>query len=120
MLRLLDPSRPAHDLEIQELVTELLDAIAEVPASSPLLELLVMPLFIAGADALAKHSRYYVIFRLDEIKARSGFSNPAPKDILRKVWDARAMQDPEDDTNVPWMRFVRPKLLPLAQGTEDN
>ncbi|KAI1628731.1 C6 zinc finger domain protein [Exophiala viscosa] len=106
MMRLLEPSRPAKDAKIESLVTQVLDNIAEVPVSSPLLELLVLPLFIAGADAMTKHSRYYVIFRLDEIKGRSGFANPAPKDLLRQVWQTRDSPSTEDELNVPWMRFT--------------
>lgn len=89
ILRLLDPSRPASDPELQYHVCATLDATADVPKTCALIELLIAPLFVAGAEAIAKHSRRFVLTLIEEIGDRSGMSNPAPRTLLRKVWDAR-------------------------------
>ncbi|PLB47495.1 hypothetical protein P170DRAFT_193531 [Aspergillus steynii IBT 23096] len=106
ILRLLDPYQPASAPEIQDCVTKILDATAKVPADCSIIELLIMPLFMAGADTLVPHSQYYVMSRLNEIERRSEFRNPVPMDLLRKVWDARAIQSPDDERNISWMEFV--------------
>lgn len=105
-LRLLDVTETAEALRIQESVTAILDSIAEIPAENPLIELMVLPIFMAGADCLSPHSRHYILMRLAEIKARSEMSNAAPVEILNKVWKARAGQKKHDKSNVPWMSFV--------------
>lgn len=105
--RLLDVTQPAESPVIQQSVTAILDAVSEITADCPLLELLVMPLFMAGADALSPHSRHYVLLRLDHIKSRAGFGNPLPNKLLHSVWEARANQLKKDRSNIPWMSFVR-------------
>ncbi|KAL1855547.1 hypothetical protein Plec18170_004268 [Paecilomyces lecythidis] len=106
ILRLSDQYQPVEHPEIQRSVTAILDAVAEIPSDCPLLELLVLPLFMAGADAISPFARHYVSIRIEDIKGRSHFQNPMPKDLLRKVWDARAGRDANDNRNVPWMAFT--------------
>lgn len=106
--RLLDPTEPASEKHIQDSVTAILDSVAEIPGSSPLVELLVLPLFMAGADSLSPHSRHYVLLRIAEIKARSEMGLEAPQDLLKKVWQARAQQPKGDTSNVSWILFVSP------------
>jgi hypothetical protein len=105
-LRLLDVTESAEEPRIQESVNAILDAAANIPGESPLIELMVLPLFMAGADCISPHSRHYVLLRIAEIKARSEMSNTAPKRLLEKVWDARNQQAPYERTNVPWMFYV--------------
>ncbi|RDW76785.1 uncharacterized protein DSM5745_06777 [Aspergillus mulundensis] len=102
--RLLDPSRPANSPEIQEAVMMTLDATADIPSDSTLIELLILPLFMAGADSLSRHSQYYVLARLREIERRSEMRNPVPADLLKKVWTARAAQDGLE--NISWRDFT--------------
>lgn len=104
--RLLDVTQAAEAPVIQQSVTAILDAVAEIPADCYLLELLVMPLFMAGTDALSPHSRHYVLLRLEHIKTRAGFGNQLTNKLLHNVWDARANQSKKDRSNIPWMSFV--------------
>lgn len=104
--RLLDPSESASEPRIRDSVSEILDSVANIPSSSPLLELMVLPLFLAGADSLVAHSRHYVILRFEQIKARSEIGNMAFLTLLEKVWNARAEQPKHDTSNIPWMKFV--------------
>ncbi|PWY84536.1 C6 zinc finger domain protein [Aspergillus sclerotioniger CBS 115572] len=106
ILWLLDPSKPASSPDIQECVKRILDATALISPDCSLLELLVLPVFMAGADCLSRHSQYYVLTRLHEIERRSEFRNPVPADLLRKVWDARAAQAPDDSANISWTTFT--------------
>jgi hypothetical protein len=106
ILRLLDPVQQPRSNEIQECVARILDATARIPSDCCLLELLVFPLFMGGSDALSPHSQYYVIGRLNEIERRSEFRNPVPRELLEKVWAARAAQAPGDDQNISWTAFV--------------
>ncbi|KAK2760300.1 hypothetical protein FQN54_002368 [Arachnomyces sp. PD_36] len=107
VLRLQDPLRPPSDPEIQCHVNATLDATAGVPKSSPLLELLVLPLFIVGTETISRHGQYYVSARIDEIRGRSGFANPAPQDLLQKVWNARAEPRNAHKTNIMWNEFTK-------------
>lgn len=104
--RLLDPSEPPSEPRIRDSVLEILDSVANIPSTSPLIELMVLPLFMAGADSLSAHSRHYVILRLEQIKARSEMGNAAPLTLLQKVWHARAEQAQHDTSNIPWMNFA--------------
>lgn len=106
VLRLLDELHDPRDPEIQESVHAILDAISGIPKDCALVELMVLPLFMAGADAMSPHSRHYVKMRLDDIRGRSRMSNPAPDKLLQQVWDARALQSKHDRKNIPWMSFV--------------
>ncbi|KAJ5990994.1 hypothetical protein N7522_011201 [Penicillium canescens] len=105
--RLLDLYQPAEATMIQTSVTAILDAIAEIPPDCHLIELLVMPLFMAGTDALSSYARHYVLLRLEHIKVRAGFGHPTPISLLQSVWDARGKQAKDDNRNVPWMSFTR-------------
>lgn len=105
-LRLLDVMQPAEDAEIQESVTAILDATSEIPGDCGLLELMVLPLFMAGADCLGRHSRHYIMLRLAEIKGRSEMGNRVPEDLLSTVWEARSQKPKHDRKNVPWMSFT--------------
>ncbi|UKZ84045.1 hypothetical protein TrVFT333_011861 [Trichoderma virens FT-333] len=104
-LRLLDDTQPAEDPEIQESVTAILDAASVIPGDNALIELLIMPLFMAGADSLSPHSRHYVLLRFVEIKARGEMSIQSPRDLLHRVWEARSKRPEHDRTNVPWMIY---------------
>lgn len=104
--RLIDMDQPAESAIIQISVTAILDHVAEIPADCYLLELLVMPLFIAGADALSPYTRHYVMMRLDNIKAMAGVGNELIRVLLKSVWDARGNQKKHDKSNIPWMWFV--------------
>ncbi|OQD76495.1 hypothetical protein PENDEC_c004G02412 [Penicillium decumbens] len=101
--RLLDATKSADEAHIQKSVTSILDSLANIPGSSPLIELLVMPLFMAGADCLSPHSRHYILLRLEEINGRSEMGIAAPRTLLEKVWHARAQRPKHDQSNVPWM-----------------
>jgi hypothetical protein len=59
----------------------MLDAIAENQPDFHLIELLVMPLFMAEADALSSYSRLF-FYDWNNIKARAGFGHPAPFSLL--------------------------------------
>jgi hypothetical protein len=89
-LRLLDITESAEVAQIQELVAAILDVVIEIPLESSLIELIVLPLFIAGVNSLALYSRHYIILRLLEIKARLEMSNAALIDLLKEVWKCRA------------------------------
>ncbi|KAJ5204223.1 fungal-specific transcription factor domain-containing protein [Penicillium cinerascens] len=105
-LRLLDATESAAEARIQESVAAILDSLANIPGSSALVELSVMPLFMAGADCLSPHSRHYILLRLAEINGRSEMGIEGPKTLLEKVWRARAQQPKHDRSNVPWMLFT--------------
>ncbi|KAL4973427.1 fungal-specific transcription factor domain-containing protein [Aspergillus desertorum] len=102
--RLLDPLQPASSPEIQEAVMKILDATADIPADCTLIELLTLPLFMAGADSLSRHSQYYVLARFREIERRSEIRNPVPADLLKKVWTARSAQNVHE--NISWRDFT--------------
>ncbi|KAJ5628205.1 fungal-specific transcription factor domain-containing protein [Penicillium lividum] len=104
--RLLDEMESAAEPCIQDSVTKILDSIANIPGSSPLIELQVLPLFMAGADCLSPHSRHYILLRLKEIDARSEMGVSAPQTLLEKVWHARAQKPAHDLSNSPWMLFT--------------
>jgi hypothetical protein len=110
--RLLDPTEPASTMRIQKSVTAILDSLAHIPGTNPLIEINVMPLFMAGADSLSPHSRHYVLLRLTEIQARAEMGMAAPQSLLEKVWQARARQPEHDHSNVPWMDFVSEYAYP--------
>lgn len=102
--RILSPEKPAEASLIQESVNEVLDAVSKIPHS--LIQLMIMPLFIAGTDALSSHSRHYILLVLDTIKGVAGFSNDVPKILLQQVWEARGRQEKLDKRNILWTSFV--------------
>jgi hypothetical protein len=104
--RLLDPTQPASSPEIQAAVAQVLDATADIPADCSLIELLILPLFMAGADTLSRHSQFYVLSRFRDIERRSEMRNPVPADLLQQVWTARAAQGPGQEGNISWRDFV--------------
>ncbi|KAJ0426897.1 fungal-specific transcription factor domain-containing protein [Aspergillus carlsbadensis] len=106
--RLLDPSQPASSPEVQAAVAKILDATAEIPAECSLIELLILPLFMAGADSLSRHSQYYVLSRYREIERRSEMRNPVPADLLNQVWAAREAQGAGagHEGNISWKDFT--------------
>ena len=108
-------SRPAALPEVQQSVTKILDCASEVPTTSPLSKRLLLPLFMAGADSLIPHQRHYILMRIREIQNQTGFLTTAPS-LLKKVWDARAVQDKKDCSNVPWMEFVSSSLNVLMKA----
>lgn len=105
-LRLLNITESAEERRIQNSVTAILNAVSTIPGNSPLIELMVLPLFMAGADCLSPHSRHYILLRLAEIKARSEMNNMVPKQLLERVWEERTRQPKHNRKNVPWMDFV--------------
>ncbi|KAL2809429.1 fungal-specific transcription factor domain-containing protein [Aspergillus granulosus] len=104
--RLLDPSEPASSPEIQTAVREILDATADIPPDSTLIELMILPLFMAGADSLSRHSQFYVLARFRDIDQRSEMRNPVPADLLQRVWAARAAQGTGHEGNISWKDFT--------------
>lgn len=104
--RLLDVAEPAEAPIIQNSVTAILDSLAEIPADSRLIELVVMPLFLAGVDALSPHARHYILLRFDHIRAHGGVANQTSISLLRSVWDARGRQAKHDNSNISWVSFV--------------
>ncbi|OQE47209.1 hypothetical protein PENCOP_c001G08956 [Penicillium coprophilum] len=105
--RLLDVTEPAEAPIIQNSVTAILDSLAEIPADCRLIELVVMPLFMAGADALSPYARHYVLLRFDHIRAHGGVSNHMSISLLKSVWDGRGRQRKNDSSNIPWIWFTR-------------
>ncbi|KAL5340266.1 fungal-specific transcription factor domain-containing protein [Aspergillus crustosus] len=106
VLRLLDKLQPANTPEIQAAVNMILDASSDIPSDCTLIELMILPLFIAGADALSRHSQYYVLSRFREIERRSEMRNPVPTDLLKETWAARSAQAPGNNQNIPWQNFT--------------
>lgn len=104
--RLLDETQPAEAPMIQNSVTAILDSLAEIPAECRLIELVVMPLFMAGADALSPYARHYVLLRFDHIRAHGGVGNHVSISLLKSVWDGRGRQAKHDSSNIPWGWFV--------------
>ncbi|KAL2820918.1 fungal-specific transcription factor domain-containing protein [Aspergillus cavernicola] len=104
--RLLDPLQPAKSAEIQSAVAKILDVTAEIPFDSTLAELLILPLFMAGADSLSPHSQYYILARFREIERRSEMRNPVPADLLKQVWAARAAQEHDHEDIISWRDFT--------------
>jgi hypothetical protein len=104
--RLLDEYMPVETPIIQASVTAILDSVSEIPTECYLLELLVLPLFIAGTECLSSHARHYVLLRLENIRAMAGVGNSLTNALLKCVWDARGNQAKNDHRNIPWMLFV--------------
>lgn len=105
--RLLDVAQPAEAPMIQNSVTAILDSLAEIPAECRLIELVVMPLFMAGADALSPYARHYILLRFDHIRAHGGVSNHVSISLLKSVWNGRGRQAKHDSSNIPWVWFTR-------------
>lgn len=104
--RLMDVRQSAEAPVIQDSVTAILDAIAEIPAECWLIELLVMPLFMAGADALPSYARHYILLRFGHIRDHGSHANRTSISLLESVWDGRAKQSKHDRSNVYWVWFV--------------
>ncbi|OQE00625.1 hypothetical protein PENVUL_c048G04796 [Penicillium vulpinum] len=105
--RLLDATQPAEAQIIQSSVTAILDSLAQIPADCHLIELVVMPLFMAGADALSPYARHYVLLRFDHVRAHGGVGNHMSISLLKSVWDSRDRQPEDDNSNIPWVWFTR-------------
>ncbi|KAH8702250.1 fungal-specific transcription factor domain-containing protein [Talaromyces proteolyticus] len=106
-LRLLDVTEPAETPRIQDSVIAILNAVSKVPAESPLIELMVLPIFMAGVDCILPYSQHYILIRIADIKARSEMSNMASMQLLERVWKEREKtQKCDDQTNVSWMSFT--------------
>lgn len=97
--------RPASSPEIQHSVEAILDAASGIPETSPLMNGLTLPLFMAGADSLSPYQRHYILMRLEHIQAGTNHQN-GTHDILKRVWAGRALRPRDDKTNVPWIDFV--------------
>ncbi|KAJ5230095.1 hypothetical protein N7489_010803 [Penicillium chrysogenum] len=104
--RLLDMAQPAEAPIIQKSVTAILDSLAEIPADCRLVELVVMPIFMAGADALSPYARHYLLLRFDHIRSHGGVSSEMSVSLLKSVWNARGRQAKHDSRNIPWVWFV--------------
>ncbi|KAJ6188779.1 hypothetical protein N7519_003687 [Penicillium mononematosum] len=105
--RLLDMAQPAEAPIIQNSVTAILDSLAEIPADCRLIELVVMPIFMAGTDALSPYARHYVLLRFDHIRSHGGVTSQMSVSLLKSVWDARGRQAKHDSSNIPWVWFTR-------------
>ncbi|KAJ5839887.1 uncharacterized protein N7525_005075, partial [Penicillium rubens] len=103
--RLLDMAQPAEAPIIQKSVTAILDSLAEIPADCRLIELVVMPIFMAGADALSPYARHYLLLRFDHIRSHGGVSSEMSVSLLKSVWNARGRQAKHDSRNIPWVWF---------------
>ncbi|KAL3423181.1 hypothetical protein PVAG01_04928 [Phlyctema vagabunda] len=102
ILRLPHPlALPAELPEIQENVTKILDAVSQISASSPLAKKLLLPLFIAGADAISGHQRHYISIRMTEINREVNISTSGPS-TLNQVWELRDSRLVGEHDNVPW------------------
>ncbi|KAH8704858.1 fungal-specific transcription factor domain-containing protein [Talaromyces proteolyticus] len=106
-LRLLDVTESAEASRIQTSVTAILNAVSKIPKESPLIELMILPIFMAGVDCIVPYSQHYIVLRIAEIKARSEMSNAAPIQLLNKVWHEREKNSQTPHSNIPWMSFVR-------------
>ena len=111
VLRFWDSWQTAHQPRVQQLVRKTLDAIATVPSSSSVAKRLLLPLFLAGSDALSPHQQDYVRLRIRMIEEHTKFQNRAATDLLERVWTERANKLQDDQVNVPWMEFVSNTLL---------
>ncbi|KAJ5836001.1 hypothetical protein N7447_002027 [Penicillium robsamsonii] len=105
--RLLDVTQPAEAPIIQNSVVAILDSLAKIPADCHLIELAVMPLFMAGADALSPYAQHYVLLRFDHVRAHGGVGNHVSISLLKSVWDSRGRQAKNDSSNIPWVFFTR-------------
>ncbi|CAG8215860.1 unnamed protein product [Penicillium salamii] len=114
--RLMDVTQPAEAQVIQNSVIAILDAAAEIPAQCRLIELLVMPLFMAGADALSSFARHYVLLRFDHVKNHGGLGNLMPIFLLQSVWNGRSRQTKHDNSNIYWVLFVSILILRTPLG----
>ncbi|RDW87738.1 hypothetical protein BP5796_03432 [Coleophoma crateriformis] len=97
--------RPANSPEVQHSVQAILDAAAQIPETSPLMNGLTLPLFMAGADSLSEQQRHYILLRLENIQQGTNHQN-GTHDILRRVWAGRALRPHDDKSNVPWIDFI--------------
>ncbi|CAG8044594.1 unnamed protein product [Penicillium salamii] len=114
--RLMDVTQPAEAQVIQNSVIAILNAAAEIPAECRLIELLVMPLFMAGADALSLYARHYILLRFDHVKNHGGLGNLMPIFLLQSVWNGRSRQMKHDNSNIYWVLFVSILILMTSLG----
>lgn len=96
---------PCEDPRIKVSVAAILDARANIAASSPFSKRMLFPLFLAAADTTVPHQLHYATMSINEIRKSTGFSHPAMKTVLEHVWEERR-SNTRGWTNVPWMEWV--------------
>lgn len=96
---------PCEDAQIKASVAAILDARANIAASSPFSKRMLFPLFLAAADTTVPHQLHYAAISINEIRRSTGFEHPAMKTVLEHVWEERR-SNTRGWRNVPWMEFV--------------
>lgn len=96
---------PCEDARIKASVGAILDARANIAASSPFSKRMLFPLFLAAADTTVPHQLHYAAISINEIRRSTGFEHPAMKTVLEHVWEERKSKT-RGWRNVPWMEFV--------------
>ncbi|KAL2288758.1 hypothetical protein FJTKL_03425 [Diaporthe vaccinii] len=98
-------SVPCEDAGVRASVAAILDARANIAASSPFSKRMLFPLFLAAADTTVPHQLHYAAISINEIRRSTGFEHPAMKTVLEHVWEERR-SNTRGWRNVPWMEFV--------------
>ncbi|KAG6356850.1 hypothetical protein INS49_014724 [Diaporthe citri] len=98
-------SVPCEDAGIRASVGAILDARANIAASSPFSKRMLFPLFLAAADTTVPHQLHYAAISINEIRRSTGFEHPAMKTVLEHVWEERR-SNTRGWRNVPWMEFT--------------
>lgn len=96
---------PCSDAGVRASVAAILDARANIAASSPFSKRMLFPLFLAAADTTVPHQLHYAAMSINEIRRSTGFEHPAMKTVLERVWEERR-SNTRGWRNVPWMEFV--------------
>lgn len=104
---------PCEDPRIKASVAAILDARANIAASSPFSKRMLFPLFLAAADTTVPHQLHYAAMSINEIRRSTGFSHPAMKTVLEHVWEERR-SNTRGWCNVPWMEWVSVTAAPLV------
>lgn len=97
---------PCDDERIKTPVSIILDICAQMPRDSVFYKRLLLPLFMAGADASSAHQMHYVSLCIEDIKRSTGYRHQVVTDLLESVWEERRLNT-RGWVNVPWMEFVR-------------
>ncbi|KAK7711891.1 hypothetical protein SLS64_005162 [Diaporthe eres] len=98
-------STPCEDAGVKASVAAILDARANIAASSPFSKRMLFPLFLAAADTTVPHQLHYAAISINEIRRSTGFEHPAMKTVLEHVWEERK-SNTRGWRNVPWMEFT--------------
>ncbi|KAG8159725.1 hypothetical protein KVR01_010362 [Diaporthe batatas] len=113
---------PCEDPKIKASVAAILDARANISASSPFSKRMLFPLFLAAADTTVPHQLHYASMSINEIRKSTGFSHPAMKTVLEHVWEERR-SNTRGWANVPWMEWVSSSCIQrtfhVSNGDDD-